>query len=194
MKPGYDDLYPPPKSSDGWPNRDQSPPPPPASGFRIPLPAADLIGSPVCYDVDGKSPVYVGSAIFESSVHPCKIAFSVYPPCRVAYGSAEVWHYGKYELLPITSGMEWVPTKNGEIPHGRRPVEGGYESDGLKLYHALGKIDDVDVPGKAGEHLVSESPMSTVRLCVSPLLVAYAIGISIGRCEHTSWRPCARHM
>jgi len=49
--------------------------------------------------------------------------------------------------------MEWVPTQNGEIPPGRRPVEGGYESNGEKLYHALGNIDGVDVPGKTGKHL-----------------------------------------
>ena len=53
--------------------------------------------------------------------------------------------------------MEWVQTKNGEIPPGRRPVEGGYESGGEKLYHALGNIDGVDVPGKTGTHLVSGS-------------------------------------
>ena len=51
--------------------------------------------------------------------------------------------------------MEWVPTRNGEVPPGRRPVEGGYESDGEKLYHALGNIDGVNVPGKTGKHLVS---------------------------------------
>ena len=42
----------------------------------------------------------------------------------------------------------------GRIPQGRRPVEGGYESNGVKLLHALGNIDGVSVPGKTGEHLV----------------------------------------
>jgi hypothetical protein len=55
----------------------------------------------------------------------------------------------------MTSEMEWVPTRDGEIPPGRRPVEGGYEANGKKLYHALGDIDGVDVPGKTGIHLVS---------------------------------------
>jgi hypothetical protein len=49
--------------------------------------------------------------------------------------------------------MEWVPTRDGQIPPGRRPVEGGYESNGVKLYHAFGGIDGVRVPGKTGEHL-----------------------------------------
>lgn len=49
--------------------------------------------------------------------------------------------------------MEWVPTRNGEIPPDRRPIEGGYESNGEKLYHALGDIGEVKVPGKTGKHL-----------------------------------------
>ena len=99
--------------------------------------------------------VFVGSAIFEGSVHPCKIDFSLFPPCRVPWGGSEIAHYGRYELLRVTSQMEWVPTKNGEIPPSRRPVEGGFGSGGAKLYHALAKIDEIDVPGKTGEYLVS---------------------------------------
>lgn len=99
------------------------------------------------------SPVYVGSAIFEDSVHPCKIAPSVHPSCRVAYGGTEKDHHGRYDLLPITAEMEWVPTQKGELPPGRRLVEGGYEANGEKLYHALAKIGEVEVPGKTGKHL-----------------------------------------
>jgi hypothetical protein len=50
--------------------------------------------------------------------------------------------------------MEWVPTKGGEIPAGRRPVEGGYVSNGAKLYHALGVINGLTVPGQTGKQLV----------------------------------------
>ncbi|KAL1724254.1 hypothetical protein EV715DRAFT_244731 [Schizophyllum commune] len=49
--------------------------------------------------------------------------------------------------------MEWVPARDGKLPEGRRVVEGGYESSGAKLYHALGVVNGVKVPGKAGEHL-----------------------------------------
>lgn len=49
--------------------------------------------------------------------------------------------------------MEWVHTSAGRIPPGRRPVEGGYEEQGSKLYHAIGVISGVGVPGKTGEHL-----------------------------------------
>ena len=133
----------------------------PPSGYRLPLgpnaqfPPPGQLGRPPTTDFDGSTPVFIGSAIFPDSVHPCKIIPSLLPPCRVAYGDTEVEHHGRYDLLPITQDMEWVPTRNGQIPPGRRPVEGGYESNGGKLYHALGSIQGVYVPGKAGDHLVS---------------------------------------
>jgi hypothetical protein len=53
--------------------------------------------------------------------------------------------------------MEWIRTGHGHIPEGYRPVEGGYEANGARLYHAYARIDGVDVPGKTGTHLVSYS-------------------------------------
>jgi hypothetical protein len=53
--------------------------------------------------------------------------------------------------------MEWVPAKKGEIPLGRRPVEGGHEANGLKLYHAIGIVDGLKVPGKTAAHLGAAS-------------------------------------
>ncbi|KAL1759347.1 hypothetical protein FB107DRAFT_287787 [Schizophyllum commune] len=151
-----------------------SPPPtytarPPPSGYRIPLsttqpfPARleDLragthpptLGTPVCTDLDG-SPVYIGSALFDDSVHPCKIGAHLQTYAAVAYGGGELSHNGRYDLLPyLPDQMEWVPTRDGKLPEGRRVVEGGYESSGAKLYHALGVVNGVKVPGKAGEHL-----------------------------------------
>lgn len=49
--------------------------------------------------------------------------------------------------------MEFVLTSHGKIPNGRRPVEGGYEENGSKLYHAVAPVKGVQVPGKAAEHL-----------------------------------------
>jgi len=49
--------------------------------------------------------------------------------------------------------MEFVRTSGGLVPHGRRPIEGGYEEYGGKLYHAIAVIEGVRVPGKTGEHL-----------------------------------------
>ncbi|KAF9646480.1 hypothetical protein BDM02DRAFT_3118621 [Thelephora ganbajun] len=131
----------------------------PLSGHRVPLgpntqfPSPDQLGRPPTTDFDGSTPVFVGSAIFPDSVHPCKIVPSLHCPCRVSYGGSEVEHHGRYDLLPVTQDMEWVPTKNGQIPYSHRPVEGGYESNGGKLYHALGFTQGIHVPGKAGEHL-----------------------------------------
>ncbi|KAH9945163.1 uncharacterized protein BXZ73DRAFT_38046 [Epithele typhae] len=130
---------------------------PPASGFRVPLadttpfPGAQA-GQPVAYDE--AQPVFVGSAIFERAVHPCKIVPAFSPPPRVAYGGAEHEHRGRYDLLPFDPAtMEWVPAANGQIPSGRRPIEGGYEENGEKLYHALASVNGTMVPGKTGTHL-----------------------------------------
>jgi hypothetical protein len=77
---------------------------PPPSGFRIPLasnsefPPPHQYGPPACVDANGVSPVFVGSAIFEDSVHPCKIAPSVHTPCRVSRDGHELNHYGRYDL------------------------------------------------------------------------------------------------
>ncbi|KAF7794804.1 hypothetical protein EIP86_005946 [Pleurotus ostreatoroseus] len=132
---------------------------PPPSGVRIPLTATAVFptqqaGQPVAYDLDG-SPVYIGSALMDRSVHPCKICPRLNPPCRAPYGGAEFEHRGRFDLLPFDPAtMEWVHTGQGRIPQGRRPVEGGYEEHGGKLYHALATVQNVKVPGKAGEHLV----------------------------------------
>jgi hypothetical protein len=144
---------------------DKGPPPPysnrpPPSGIRIPLhsnstfPNLTYTKPPPCYDADGVSPVFIGSAIFERSVHPCKIVPHLPNPCRVPYGSAEVEHIGRYDLLPFDpETMEWVRTSLGRIPRNRDPVAGGYEESGQSLYHAMGLVGGIWVPGKTGEHL-----------------------------------------
>ncbi|TFK28099.1 hypothetical protein FA15DRAFT_86718 [Coprinopsis marcescibilis] len=134
--------------------------PPPPSGYRVPLstdtafPLGGEIGYPPLYDADGSSPIFLGSALFENSVHPCKIGPHLDPPAHVPYGGKEQGHHGRYDLLPfVPEQMEWVYTTNGQIPPGRTPIEGGYEEGGDKLYHALGNINGVRVPGKVGTHL-----------------------------------------
>ncbi|KAJ8072526.1 hypothetical protein PM082_016085 [Marasmius tenuissimus] len=131
----------------------------PPSGYRIPLtttstfPPPDQTGHPPLQDLDG-SPVFIGSALLENSVQPCKIAPALSPPCMVPYGGQELNHHGRYDLLPFDSNtMEFVSTSHGRIPSGRRPVEGGYEENGAKLYHAVAVVQGLRVPGKAGEHL-----------------------------------------
>ncbi|KAH8092590.1 hypothetical protein BXZ70DRAFT_950585 [Cristinia sonorae] len=135
--------------------------PPPPSGFRVPLSTDQPFtvpqhqtGPPVSYEPDGRTPVFIGSAITNNAVHPCKIVPTLSPPCRVPYGGGEHGHQGRYDLLPFDPAtMEWVTTSKGKVPPGKRPIEGGYEDHTGKLYHALAKIQGVKVPGKTGEHL-----------------------------------------
>ncbi|KAG6873953.1 hypothetical protein C0995_008992 [Termitomyces sp. Mi166 len=131
----------------------------PPSGYRVPLtttspfPDAAVAGPPVCYDING-SPLYVGSALFENSVHPCKIGPHLQPFASVAYGGVERSHHGRFDLLPfVPQTMEWVHTSYGQIPPGKRPIEGGYEDNGAKLYHGLALVNGTKIPGKTSEHL-----------------------------------------
>lgn len=106
-------------------------------------------------DADGKTPVFLGSALMQDSVHPCKIAPKHQQPCYVSYGGREVVHQGRYDLLPfVPAFMEFVPTSHGRVPPGRRPVKGGFEQGGQELYHAVAAINGTRVPGKTGIHLV----------------------------------------
>jgi hypothetical protein len=137
-----------------------SPPAPPPSGFRValspnsPFPFAQA-GRPPCHDLDRHQPVFLGSALLDRSVHPCKIAPHLPNPCRVPFGGTECEHVGRYDLLPFDPAtMEFVRTAHGRVPPGRRPVEGGYEESGPKLYHAIGVVQGLRVPGKTAEHLV----------------------------------------
>ncbi|KAJ3815136.1 hypothetical protein EV368DRAFT_71854 [Lentinula lateritia] len=138
-------------------NINVAPPPIPSSGYRIPLAENSAFPDdlrPLFFDADGVSPVFMGSAIFPDSVHPCKIAPALDPKCMVPYGGREHHHHGRYDLLPLDSNtMEFVRTSRGQIPPGRRPVEGGYEENGSKLYHGIATVNGVRVPGKTGLHL-----------------------------------------
>lgn len=95
---------------------------------------------------------------------------------RLPWGGAERDHHGRYDILPITADMEWVPTSHGRVPANRRPVEGpscpcvvfhpewltiksegGYEANGEHLWHAATTLapeyGGVTLPGKTGTHL-----------------------------------------
>ncbi|KAJ6474548.1 hypothetical protein DFH09DRAFT_1266584 [Mycena vulgaris] len=140
----------------------------PASGHRLKFSTdsnlerheLERAGRAPFHDLD-QSPVYVGSAIFmhdggssPKSVQPGKIAHHLHPPCQIAYGGRELGHHGRYEVLIIDeSMMEWVHTSHGRVPEGRTPVDGGYEENHDKLYHAAARVNGIMVPGKTGHHL-----------------------------------------
>ncbi|KAL8286982.1 hypothetical protein RQP46_003988 [Phenoliferia psychrophenolica] len=113
------------------------------------------LGHSNMYDLDYK-PVFCGSAFMGGSVQPCKIALHLHPCVRVAYGGMEHEHHGRFDFLKITDDMEWVSAYDGRIPSGRRPVDGGCEENGDRLYHALIHMPDhfnFHIPAKTGEHL-----------------------------------------
>ncbi|KAG6332258.1 hypothetical protein ID866_6829 [Astraeus odoratus] len=122
------------------------------------FPGRDLTKEPVCYDVDGVSPVFLGSAPYDEGIHPCKIVPELGPGepiCHISYGGDEIGIDEGYNLLPFDpEAMEWVTTSRGQIPFGRYPVLGGYENSGELLYHAMAQVEDWKVPGKTGEHLL----------------------------------------
>ncbi|KAK0432016.1 hypothetical protein EV421DRAFT_1851145 [Armillaria borealis] len=137
--------------------------PPPSSGFRVPLngtcawPPLELTGEPAI--MIGDWPIYFGSAIFDKSVHPGKVEPKCQdPPCSVVLDGDIIYHPGRYDLLPFDPDtMELVCTSEGRIPDGRRPVKGGYEEDGMPLYHGivthLDKNNKVRIPGEANPRL-----------------------------------------
>ncbi|KAI1645145.1 uncharacterized protein F4817DRAFT_367011 [Daldinia loculata] len=116
------------------------------------IPNEDVVHAAPCAEKDHK-PVYLASALnFKGGVHPCKVVPSLGPsaPCRVPYGGQEIYHHGEYDLLPfVPELMEFVDANMGSPPPSRRPILGGYEGS-KKLYHAIGQIEGVWVPGKAG--------------------------------------------
>jgi len=151
---------PPPVPSHPPPNYESDTNVAPPSGYRLPLtttsafPDPQKTGPPPLHDADGRSPIFIGSALFERSVHPCKIGPHLSPFVSVPYGGSEYGHNGRFDLLPFDPHtMEWVHTSNGRVPPGRRPIEGGYEEGGEKLYHGLAVFQGMKVPGKTGEHL-----------------------------------------
>ncbi|VDC06810.1 unnamed protein product [Peniophora sp. CBMAI 1063] len=118
---------------------------------------AELRQSAPFMDRDG-SPVFVGSALIDGAVYPCKVTLSRsgeegVTPVRVPLSGKEVVHHGVYEILVIDEEtMEWVGARNGRLPFGRAPVEGGYDDDMKRLYYAATTIHGCRVPGKTWEN------------------------------------------
>ncbi|PBK81244.1 hypothetical protein ARMGADRAFT_948601 [Armillaria gallica] len=124
------------------------------SGFRIqlgssstPFPTEDLIGPPPCYNTNGDA-IYIGSAIFRKSIHPCKIEPHLAVPCSVPFNNRSIAHTGCYDLLPFNSDiMEFVLMSQRHFPAGRKLVKGGYDQDGTLLYHGVATLNGIRIPG-----------------------------------------------
>jgi len=101
---------------------------------------------------------YVGSALIigangKPSVQPCQILRGRDPCCLVVVHGQSVEHRGKYNILPITDDMVWVSARDGVIPEGCVPVDGGYEETGERLYHAHHDESGRPSIGKTAPHL-----------------------------------------
>ncbi|EJD41401.1 hypothetical protein AURDEDRAFT_186565 [Auricularia subglabra TFB-10046 SS5] len=121
------------------------------------FPPASVTGWPPCTDAGGQR-VFLGLAPIEDGLHPCKVVEGFVPPVRYSWGGEEFLWDQDYYLVPFDGArMEWAPASHGVTPAGKRLVEGGRESDGRPLYHAVGTVDGVRVLGKAGEHLYGAS-------------------------------------
>ncbi|KAF9525766.1 hypothetical protein CPB83DRAFT_858855 [Crepidotus variabilis] len=102
--------------------------------------------------------IFLGSALLDSSVMPCFVTTGIDEYQEVFY-FASYWADGEmpseiFDVLPYSpERMEWVPTSQGKIPHGRQPISGGYDEEGRQLYHAGVPGSGLKLLGYTGEHL-----------------------------------------
>ncbi len=164
-----------------------------SSGFRIPLQGSSHSGLPPLY-LAGQPivnwedhPIYFGSAILDKSVYPCKIEYNrpdIPAPCSVVVDDAVISHEGRYDLLQFNPDtMELVRASEGRIPAGRRPVKGGYEEDGMPLYHgiAIYPNDRHRIPGKTSPRLYV---LCTIVCVAGQLLFRHGCVYSYGNDVH----------
>ncbi|KAI0819845.1 hypothetical protein BC628DRAFT_1400873 [Trametes gibbosa] len=142
-------------------------------------------GAPVAYDVDGRTPLYLGTAHAAfGGLHPCRVQPGVlWPAAYVAHAGLEHGHGGRVDVLVIdTHAMEWVPARDGEVPRGWRPIVGGCEADGRVLFYAIAPIEKVRLPGKTGRHLVRVEHL--VGLAQDVLIGMWSRSYSPGHVSH----------
>lgn len=108
---------------------------------------------PAATDLDGTTSLYFGSAILHGAVLPGKVVEM--RTCQVLQDDAVVECTIGFSILPFSADMELVPTSRGVIPRGKHPVEGNYDGQGRKLYHAMLYAVGRRFPGMCAEHVVS---------------------------------------
>ncbi|KAN0100050.1 hypothetical protein V8E55_000034 [Tylopilus felleus] len=102
-------------------------------------------------DLNGITPLYFASATLPGEVLPGKAGQT--RTCHILHNDAVEERNLGFNLLPFSDKMELVATSRGVIPHGRRPVEGNYDSQGRNLYHAILYVVGRRFPGMCAEHL-----------------------------------------
>lgn len=129
---------------------------PAATNLRVTVSDLPTVTShPAATDLDGTTSLYFGSAILPGEILPGKVVQM--RTCKVLHNDAVVERNVGFSILPFSVEMELVPTSRGAIPQGRRPVEGNYDRQGRKLYHAMLYVVGRQFPGMCAEHLVSAS-------------------------------------
>ncbi|KAG9097118.1 hypothetical protein FS749_007025 [Ceratobasidium sp. UAMH 11750] len=117
------------------------------------FPDETTVGVAPFRDLDGR-PLYVGTAILDDSAVPCQISpESLANSKRPSTRRTREAHPTRYDVLVISSSMQWVPTEHGKLPPQRCPVHGGHEHSSPHLYHAIARIGNTFIPGKTSPAL-----------------------------------------
>lgn len=96
-----------------------------------------------------KRALFIARTAYANGLHPCKYVFGGdFANCYVSYGGQE-HESGEFECY--TGNVKWVKVQGHNIPDNA--IEGGYESDGRKLYIGRAMYQDMLITGKVGRHL-----------------------------------------
>lgn len=116
------------------------------------FPDEAVVGVAPFRDLEGR-PLYVGTAVLDDRAIPCQIDPRALEARRPATRKVRQAEPVRYDVLVISSSMQWVPAMYGEIPVGRQPVHGGHENSSPHLYHAIARIGNTFIPGKTSPDL-----------------------------------------
>ncbi|KDN42837.1 hypothetical protein RSAG8_06591, partial [Rhizoctonia solani AG-8 WAC10335] len=116
------------------------------------FPDEAVVGVAPFRDSEGR-PLYVGTAILDDGAIPCQIDPQMFAVKRPTTCKSRQAQPVRYDVLVISSSMQWIPAAYGEIPYGKQPVHGGHENSSPHLYHAIARIGNTFIPGKTSPDL-----------------------------------------
>lgn len=92
----------------------------------------------------------------DGSRHPGTVARGSLERMFYAHGGRAIQGFtGVYDVLLFDEGkMEWVSAREGMLPLNRRPVDAGYERNGMRLWYARCIQAAPYIFGKTAGHLV----------------------------------------
>ncbi|GAB1518297.1 60S ribosomal protein L11 [Rhizoctonia solani] len=116
------------------------------------FPDEAVVGVAPFRDTEGR-PLYVGTAVLDDSAIPCQIDPQTLQFKRPMTRKSRQAQPARYDVLVISSSMQWISASFGEIPYGKHPVHGGHENTSPHLYHAIARIGNTFIPGKTSPDL-----------------------------------------